>query len=157
MKTQCHLSPHSNVTWLSSQISHVPAKMRWWWICLSSTAICIAHYTARLDPCAWMGMGNWTRPGASSVQLLSLGRRSSAESGLKSAWDTWHYQPCLSANWQMWSPEAIGIHKPVPGSLCYACLFFRVRRRFGETAKLVFVWVTVECTAYTSMWSMRRE
>lgn len=66
-----------------------PANTRGWWICLPSKAICIAHYTARLHPCAWMWMGNWTRPGASSMQLLSLGRRSSTESGLKSAWHTW--------------------------------------------------------------------
>lgn len=119
MKTQCHLSAHSNVT----QLSHVAAKMRRWWICLPSTAICIVHYSARLDLCAWMGMGNWTRPGASSMQLLSLGKRSSTKSGLKSAWDTWHYQLCLGVNWEIWSPEANGTSGPVCGSLSYMCLF----------------------------------
>lgn len=57
-----------------------------------------------------MGMGNWTRPGASSMQLLSLGRRSSTVSGLKSAWDTAlsTLLQCKSGNtkpWSHWHPQ----------------------------------------------------
>lgn len=65
-----------------------------------------------------MGMGNWTWPGASTIQLLSLGRWSSSKSGLKSAGDTWHYQ-LLSVNWEIRKPEALGTHRPVCSSLSY--------------------------------------
>lgn len=65
-----------------------------------------------------MGMGNWTWPGASTIQLLSLGRWSSSKSGLKSAGDTWHYQ-LLSVNWEIRKPEALGTHRPACSSLSY--------------------------------------
>lgn len=87
-------------------------------ISLLEPAIFIVHYSARLDQCAWMGMGNWTWPGASTIQLLSLGRWSSSKSGLKSAGDTWHYQ-LLSVNWEIRKPEALGTHRPVCSSLSY--------------------------------------
>lgn len=64
-----------------------------------------------------MGVGNWTWLGASSIQLLSLGRWSSTKSGLKSAWDTWHYQLCFNANWELRCPEATASPRPVCGSL----------------------------------------
>ena len=134
------------MTCVSCWISHIPAKMRGWWICLPSRTICIVHYAARLDPCAWMGMGNWTRPGASSIQLLSLGRRSSTESGLKSASDTWRYQLCFSANWEIWSPEATGTHGYVCLCVCgYVCLFQWERRTVRLTTELVFVCDAVKC------------
>jgi len=114
--------------------------MRRWWICLPSRAICIIHYTARLDPCAWMGMGNWTRPGASSVQLLSLGRRSSTEGGLKSAQDTWHYQLSFSINWEIWNPEAICTHWCVCGSLSYVCLSASEKEGLTNYEACVCVW-----------------
>ena len=142
MKTWYPLTAYADVTCVSCWISHIPAKMRGWWICLPFRAICIVHYTARLDPCAWMGMGNWTRPGASSIQLLSLGRRSSTERGLKSASDTWRYQLCFSANWEIWSPEAIGTHGCVCG---YVCLFRWERRTVRPTTELVFVCDVVKC------------
>lgn len=46
-------------------------------------------------------MGNWTRPGASSIQLLSLGRRSCVVSGVKLVRDTWRYQLCSIVNWEI--------------------------------------------------------
>ncbi len=156
MKSQCHLAAHSNVMWFSCWISHVPAKMRRWWICLPSRAICIVHYTARLDPCAWMGMGNWTRPGASSMQLLSLGRRSSTESGLKSAWDTWHYQLRFHVNWEIWSPEATRSHRHVRGSLGYVCLFCEWEGGFDKLQSLCLCVRLWSCSVHDSIWSMRR-
>ena len=146
------------MTCVSCWISHIPAKMRGWWICLPSRAICIVHYAARLDPCAWMGMGNWTRPGASSIQLLSLGRRSSTESGLKSASDTWRYQLCFSANWEIWSPEATGTHGYVCVCVCVVmCVFFSEREGRSDWLQslclCVMLWSAVCVCA--SMWSMR--
>lgn len=155
MKAQCNLSAHSNGTCFSCWISHVPTKMRRWWICLPSRAICIVHYTARLDPCAWIGMGNWTRPGASSMQLLSLGRRSSTESGLKSAWDTWHYQLRINVNWEIWSPEAIGTHKHVRGCLTHVCLFVSEKEGLTNHKAWVCVWdceVQCVCLCVCQVW-----
>lgn len=128
------------MTCFSCWISDVVPKMRRWWICLPSRAICIIHYTARLDPCAWMGMGNWTWPGASSVQLLSLGRRYSMESGLKSACDTWHYQLRFNVNWEIWSPKAINTHTPMRSSLSYVCLFASEKNSLKNYKACVCVW-----------------
>lgn len=120
--------------------------MRRWWICLPSRAICIVHYTARLDPCAWMGMGNWTRAGASSMQLLSLRRRSSTESGLKSAWDTWHYQLLLNVNWEISSPEDIGTHGRVRGCLSSVCHSANEKEGWTNYEAFVCVWdYEVQC------------
>lgn len=111
MNTECHLSAYSNATCFSCWIPHVPAQMKWWWMRLPSAAICIAHYAARLEPCARMGMGNWTRPGASSMQLPSLGRRSNSV-------DWSHcgmccYQLCFNVNWEIEDLKATSTRRRV--------------------------------------------
>lgn len=77
------------------------------------------------------GLGNWTRPGASSVQLLSLGRRSTTESWLKSA----HSDLCVA----LWA----------------VCVFWRVGRRFWHQDVCVWELKCKMCVCVRSlMWCM---